>query len=132
VSQRGEKTLALLEQGKMEEGLAYFMDDAAGPGTWKRVPELSRQIYRDNAWTVKGAVSDAFDPYSCADARRVRAPVLLLLGQKSPPFRGKTLEAVQACVPVSERAIVPNAAHSMVRDNPSGFSEAVLAFLAKH
>lgn len=132
ISHRGMKTLALFEQGKVEEGLAYFMDDAGGPGSWNRASELSRQIYRDNAWTVKGAVSDAFDPYTCADARRVRGPVLLLSGQKSPPFRAKTLDALQACVTTSERGVVANAAHSMVRDNPRGFSEAVLAFLAKH
>jgi pimeloyl-ACP methyl ester carboxylesterase len=116
----------------MEEGLEFFMDDVAGDGSWKNASDLSKQMYRDNAWTVKGVANDEFEPYSCADARRVQAPTLLICGEKSPAFRATTLDAVQACLGYSERAVVRNAAHSMPQDNPRGFSEAVLAFVNRH
>lgn len=63
VARPGATAAAMFEQGNMEGGLAYFMDAVRGPGSWTAAPEADRQIYRDNAWTIKGALADKLDPY---------------------------------------------------------------------
>jgi esterase len=130
--QRSKKTLAILEKGGVDDGLAYFVDDVSGPGAWKGAPEPIRQMLRDNVGTIKGMAIDTFDPYTCADAGRITAPVLLVGGEKSFPFFGNILTAMQACLKRTERAVVANATHAFPRQNPKGFSEAVRAFIAKH
>ncbi len=35
-------TLAMLEQGKIDEGLAHLIDYVGGPGSWKDTPEIRR------------------------------------------------------------------------------------------
>jgi pimeloyl-ACP methyl ester carboxylesterase len=122
----------LLEQGNIEAGLAAFMDAVRGPGSWTAAPEADRQIYRDNAWTIKGMVSDQADPYTCADAGRITAPVLLMVGEKSPPQYAKILDAIQSCLKRSERVVIRNSSHHMPRQNPGGFGEALLDFMVKH
>lgn len=122
----------LLEQGNIEGGLAYFMDAVRGPGSWAAAPEADRHVYRDNAWTIKGMVGDKSDPYTCADAGRITAPVLLIGGEKSPPQYAQMLDAIQSCLKRSERVVIRNSSHHMPRHNPSGFGEALLDFLAKH
>jgi pimeloyl-ACP methyl ester carboxylesterase len=59
----GATAATMFEQGNIEGGgLAYFMDAVRGPGPWKAAPEADRQIYRDNASTIKGMVGDKLDP----------------------------------------------------------------------
>ncbi len=127
-----EKAAAIFERGNVEGSLEYFIDSVNGPGSWKAIPEAGRQAFRDNASTMKGEVRDTWDLYTCADAGRVGAPVLLVAGEKSPPFFGKILDAVQRCLTRSERVVVPNASHGIPRQNPAGFSEAVLNFISNH
>lgn len=135
-AQRAQQQLAnavaMFERGKVDDGLAYYLDEIAGPGSWKALAEPGRQALRGNAWTLKGMASDRFDPYSCADAGRIASPVLLLGGEKSPPQYGKYLDAMQSCLRNSERVLIRNAGHGMPRQNPGGFSEAIVAFISKY
>ncbi len=125
-----EKAAAIFKQGNVEGSLEYFIDFVNGPGSWKAIPEAGRQTFRDNASTVRGLARDTWDPYTCADAGRIGAPVLLVAGEKSPPFFGKILDPVQRCLKRSERVVIRNASHGIPRQAPAGFSEAVLNFIS--
>jgi esterase len=74
IARPGATAATMFEQGNIEGGLAYFMDAVRGPGAWMAAPEADRQIYRDDAWTIKGMVGDKFDSYTCADAGRIKLP----------------------------------------------------------
>jgi pimeloyl-ACP methyl ester carboxylesterase len=130
--QRSRESLERLEQGKVEDALAFFIDDVGGPGAWKNTPEPIRQVFRDNAWTIKGMANDKFDPYTCADAGRIKAPVLLVTGEKTLPFFVKMAGVMESCLARSQRAVVANASHGSPRQNAEGFAEAVVAFVSKH
>ena len=129
--ERRAKTQALLDQGKVDEALAIFVDTVNGPGYWQTTPEWVRQMLRDNAGTMRAAGAERI-PYTCADAGRIAAPVLLVGGEKSPASYGKALDALQRCLRGPERVVIPNASHGMARQNPAGFSKAVLDFISKH
>ena len=55
-------------------------------------------------------------------------PVLLLAGDRSPPFLATCLDALAAVLPRARRAVVRNAGHAMHIDNHRAFRAAVLAF----
>jgi esterase len=130
-SRPGPTAAAMIEQGRVEEGLAYFMDSVRGPGGWQNASETDRQFYRDNAATIGAAAKDKFDSYSCADAGRIAVPVLLMGAESSPRGYAKQLDAIQACLKQPTRVLIRNSSHSMPRMNPPGFAQAVLAFIAQ-
>ncbi len=122
--------LERLQQGDIDGGLEKFSDGTAGPGAWKATPEPMRQALRGNAWSIKSLLSDAETPFTCADAAAIKAPVLLITGEKSPRPYGVMLESLASCIKQHKKVTIPNAAHLMHRANPQAFNEAVLTFLA--
>lgn len=127
-SRPGSTAAAMIEQGRVDEGLAYFMNSVRGPGGWEKASETDRQFYRDNAATIGPAAKDRFDSYSCADAGRIAVPVLLMGAESSPRRFAKQLDAIQACLKQPTRVLIGNSSHSMPRMNPPGFAQAVLGF----
>ena len=123
-----------LSQGDTERGLEIFIEYVNGPGAWKTTPERSKQSLRDNVWTLAAANEDtaSWAPFSCADMKQLKTPVLLLGGESSPPNFGATLDRVQACLTRAERRVIPKSSHSMPRMNPDAFNAAVLAFADSH
>jgi pimeloyl-ACP methyl ester carboxylesterase len=129
---RWKEMVVLLERGAVDEGVGKFIDYVNGPGSWQAIPEARREPFRDNAWTARGEARDKWPPFSCADAGRIDVPVLLVGGERSPPRFASALDALQGCLTRPERVVVRNASHGIPRQNPAGFSAAVLVFLAKH
>ena len=126
------KTLEIFDTGDIEGGLQFFIDGAAGPGAWKGRPELERQMSRDNAWTLKGDQPSTQEPFDCRDAEKISVPVLLVGGDRSPPIFAKIMDTLAPCLKRSERIVIPNASHPMMRMNPAAFSQGVMDFLARH
>jgi len=126
------RTLERFQKGDIDGGLEIFIDMNVAPGTWKNAPAATKQVWRDNAWSVKNLVVDAQEPFTCADARNISVPVLLVTGEKSPSIFGVMLDALQPCLPRQERVTIPNASHGMARTHSQVFNAAVLRFLAQH
>jgi len=127
-----KKARECLERGDLEGGVKLFMDGITGPGTWDSIPEVKKNIFLDNAWSLKYLFVDAEEPVSCEDIGKIELPVLLVAGEKSAPVYTMMMEGVQRCIKHQERVIVPDAAHAMNHANPPVFNAAVLDFLAKH
>jgi esterase len=124
---RRKPVLLRFEQGDIEGGLEFYVDDTFGPGTWKRRTEAQRQVSRDNAWTV--VAEDAEWSVTCAEVGRLAMPVLLMGGAKSSPRLVGVVDATQKCLPSAKRVTIPNAAHPMNRQNPAAFDAALVKFL---
>jgi esterase len=123
-----------LKQGQVDAGLEIFMEYTGGPGAWKTTPERSKQLLRDNAFTLTVADRDTatWPAFSCEDANRIKVPVLLLGGESSPGNFGAALDKVQSCLTQADRQVIKSSSHSMPRINPSGFNAAVMTFIAAH
>jgi pimeloyl-ACP methyl ester carboxylesterase len=120
--------------GDLERGARLFADAVGGPGTFDRRSEAERRMMMDN---VLERVADAKaasqpPPFTCEMARRISAPTLLMNGARSPAIFRRIVDELERCVPNRERVVVPDASHTVPGENPVGFDEAVLAFLAKH
>ncbi|MGH9577443.1 MAG: alpha/beta fold hydrolase, partial [Terriglobales bacterium] len=116
----------------IDGGLEFFLDLNIAPGTWKNTAEPQKQVWRDNAWSLKNLEADAKEPFTCADASKINLPVLLVSGEKSPPVFGLMLNALQPCFPRQERVTISNASHIMHRTHSQAFNVAVFGFLARN
>ena len=87
---------------------------------------------RDNAATLLGQIREARPPFSRAEVEAIRAPTLLVGGERSPPFYREILDALERCLPDVRRVTIPGASHPMNHENAAAFNAAVLDFLAAH
>ncbi len=120
--------------GDLERGLRLFADAVGGPGTYDRRSEAEHRMMMDNALErVADARASSQPPaFTCEMAKRIAAPTLLMNGARSPALFHRIVDELERCVPNRERVMIPDASHTVPGENPKGFAEAVLAFLAKH
>ncbi len=123
------KAAESIRRGEIDEGLKPAMDVIGGPGTWDRTPEPIKQFRRDNARTLLGQIKEQRAPFTRADAEAIRAPTLLMAGERSPASFHRILDGLESAISDVRRAIVPKASHSSNLDNPEAFAREVLAFL---
>jgi pimeloyl-ACP methyl ester carboxylesterase len=69
---------------------------------------------------------------SLAQLMEISVPTLLLKGDKSPEFLQKITDILVSNLPHNQVTTIPNAGHSMYKDNPEEFNQKVLSFLAKY
>lgn len=121
------------QNDEMERGVAISLNGAFGEGYFEKGAPERRQVWMDNAASLKFMLAAAVDrqPFTCEEARSVHVPTLILVGEHSPARFQVPMQALLHCLPAAERATVPNAGHGLQLNNPDDFSEIVLSFLAK-
>jgi pimeloyl-ACP methyl ester carboxylesterase len=129
----GAKFAAAAEKiaaGDVDGGLTLFFDAIEGPGAWKRLPAASKQLLRDNAYTLLGQVNDKRPPFSKPDAEAIKTPTLFIGGANTKGLLPHVLHTLAAYVPDSKTVMIPNTTHPMFEQAPQRFCEIVLEFLA--
>jgi esterase len=116
--------------GEVDRGLAEYADFTTGPGTWAASPEESRQVRRDNAWTIIGDVGRP--QTTCAEGAKITMPTLLINGEVSPVRYRQMFDAFQECLKDRERVFIPKASHAMFRTHPDAINASVLKFLDRN
>ena len=59
----------------------------------------------------------------------LQCPTLVVKGDRSDVFSGRTADEMHNRIPGSKLAVVENAGHLVTGDNPSGFEKAVTNFI---
>jgi pimeloyl-ACP methyl ester carboxylesterase len=107
--------------------------DNEGPGAFDRQPEPVRQMFLDNARTVPLLLAAPPPPaLSCATLGGVKAPTLVIEGERTRRFFSLIDEVVVRCIPGSRLATIAQATHPMFVQQPAAFNEVLLPFLAQH
>jgi pimeloyl-ACP methyl ester carboxylesterase len=70
-------------------------------------------------------------PFTCEHAARIKAPTLLVTGERTLRLFTVTLDELEKCLPKSERVTLRGTTHGLPLENPAAFNEAVLRFLGK-
>ncbi|MCP3404839.1 alpha/beta fold hydrolase [Bradyrhizobium sp. CCGB01] len=122
------------KQGNDEEGVRRFVNGVLGEGSYEKLPPPVLKRVMDNARELKGESSsrDLFPPTTCEDVQKLKAPTLLLDGERSPKMFRVINDRLEHCLPSVERATIPAASHQMEVENAQAFNEKVLEFIAKH
>lgn len=122
-----------LRRERPEQALNVYMDWSLGSGTWYGLgPDLQLHM-KQNAKALQDQVELNEAPkFGCAEARGIKAPLLLLTAERSAPNYLSIIGGIASCTTGSQKLIVPNSGHGMVRDNPNGIAQALRAFLEQH
>lgn len=120
-------------EGKMEEGVAYFIDGVMGAGTFARLSPKAKAMMLDNAREMKAETQarDYMTLITHDEIKNLRCPVLLLKGEKSPRMFHLIIDELKRLMPGSELTTVPDSSHSMQIANPQFYNSRVLEFLKK-
>ncbi len=120
---------ALLRAGDFEGGVRAFVDGVNGPGAWEKLPPADQQMREDNAFTLLAQEHEGRRPFALREAAAILVPTLFIGGGDTKGLLPKVLNALATHVPNARKVTIPNAGHSMFRQQPKAFAQAVLGFL---
>lgn len=102
--------------------------------TFSALPPEFRSLLLKNApeWRALTLSKDAFPDLPLSAVRRIKAPTLLLSGQRSLALHGVIDRQLESLLPQNERIILAKATHEMWNEYPDECRSAALAFFAKH
>ena len=118
-----------------EKGVNAFVGAVIGDSLFfSKAPQQGRDIMMANTTELKGFLftKNVFPPVTCDDLKKIKVPVLLLQGDRSPLFFIKILDELDRCLINKERVTLPNASHGLEYENPAEFNKIVLGFIDKH
>jgi pimeloyl-ACP methyl ester carboxylesterase len=125
---------SLLLRGDTDAAIQTFVDTIIGPGASKLMPASTQAMLHDNSPELRlEAAAPETDPaFSCADARRIHTPTLLLTGSASPAFFVAVSRTLAGCLPSVETVTVPGVAHAVHAQEPQRFNELAIGFISRH
>jgi pimeloyl-ACP methyl ester carboxylesterase len=114
--------------GSMDDALREFIDNLDGEGSW--AASSAKQEYRDNARTLLGQINEQRQPISRDDAKSMSVPTLLIGGENTTGSFPVILRALASNMRDCRTAIIPEATHHMIKQQPDRTATVVLEFLA--
>ena len=119
-----------------ERAAEIFINAVMGDSLYlTKHPQKIRETMMANTVQLKGSFlypKSGFPPVSCDDLRKIKTPVLLLQGDRSPLFFSKIIGELDRCLSNKKRATLPNASHGLEYENPVEFNKIVLGFIDKN
>jgi pimeloyl-ACP methyl ester carboxylesterase len=118
-----------------EEGVKALVNGVMGDSLYyNNLSQKNREVMMANFYEIKGVLSgkDNFPLIGCDDIKKIKAPVLLLKGDKSPVIFSLIIEELNRCLNNREVATLKNTSHGLEYESPAEFNKTVLAFMDKH
>lgn len=119
-----------------EKAAEIFINAVTGDSlSFTKYPQRIREIILANTVQLKAGMlypKTGFPSVSCDDLRKIKTPVLLVTGDKSPLFLTSIIKELDRCLSNKEKATLPNTTHGLEYENPSEFNKVVLGFIDKH
>lgn len=119
----------LIAAGDIEGGLRAFIDGINGSGSWDALPAADRQMREDNAYTLLAQVNEGRQAFTKVEAKALSLPTLFVGGCDTPGMLPVILKVLAGLVPNAQIILIPDAGHSMFRQQPKAFCDAILPFL---
>jgi pimeloyl-ACP methyl ester carboxylesterase len=128
-----EPAAEAFKRGDDQGAMRILVDGMGGKGRFDKLPPEGRAAAMQNSHFFKANTlsSDPFPNLSKDKVRRLRIPTLIITGENTIKIHKLVNEELARLLPKAEQAIIANAGHGSPRENPEGFNEAVLKFLAR-
>ena len=124
---------ARIAAGDHEGAAQLFVDEfALGPGAWRQLPPVAREVMVHNAPTFLDEIRDP--DQSVADVEDLVAlelPVLITDGSEGPPLLGRVADRLGELIPFGSRATIRGAAHAPHLELPEAYAATIRAFAPK-
>ena len=115
--------------GAIRQLSALVTGDA--PEDFDKLPAPLREILLDNARTLPLLFAGPPPTVTCEMLRGVKAPTLVVRGERTPQVFSRINDEVGRCIAGSKLVVISKASHPMSYENPAEFNRAVLDFLAQ-
>jgi non-heme chloroperoxidase len=134
MSKAWEPSKRAFERGDMEEGVRAFINGVLGQEAFDKLPMPIRAAMMENAPEMNAEVLSPgyFSKFTCDDAKKIKAPTLLLTGELSPLMFRYIIKELRRCMPRAECSVIPKSSHMMQGANPEVYNTQVLSFLSRH
>jgi non-heme chloroperoxidase len=129
-----QKAAQAIAAGDEEGTIRIYVDGVLGAGSYDKLSPEMRQVMLDNVPELRAELKCGeifYSPFSFDDARRIKAPTLLIEGSASLPMFRPIAKKFLECVPNIERGVVDGAPHAAHFVTPDRFNEVVLDFLGR-
>jgi len=130
VNERINVVLGLIAADNHGKAAEEFMEKIAmGPGSWKRLPDVTRKTFVYNAITWYNEMQDPqslkIDLSSLKDFKR---PTLLSAGSESSPFFPLVIDKIKMALPHANQIVIEGAGHVPHMSHPEKYVEVVTDF----
>ncbi len=127
-----ERVAALVAEGQVGRAAAAFLRDIIGLPP-EEIARLREQSAGSDVLDIAAATlpreARALETLDFGAARRITAPVLLLLGSSSPPWAGSITAQLASLIPHSSVVELAGQGHAAIDSAPSLVLDALRAFL---
>jgi len=134
VERRIHLVVARIATGDEVGAAEQFVETVAlGPGAWARLPSQTQRTFVENAQTFadESADPEAFG-IDLVPLGRFGKPVLLTLGDQSPPMFAPVVRRLAGILPHTETLTFSGAGHIPHVTHPEAYIKAVTSFSRKH
>jgi pimeloyl-ACP methyl ester carboxylesterase len=122
-----------IEAGDHVGGAQYFIDTVSGPGSWAMVPPPKQEMYIRNApaYASRHVDQDSWE-IDIDSLRELRTPVLLTLGDYSPPSIAPVIDILAEHLADVRREKIDQAGHVPYLTHPTEYAALLLSFFEEH
>lgn len=134
IEERIEAVLERIRSGDNAGAAELFAETVAlGPGAWGQLPAQIQETWILNAPTFLDEENDPDNGrVDVRSLERFSGPVLLTLGDQSPPMFEPIVRILAAAHPRAEVLTFPGAGHVPHVTHPNEFAEAITSFIEKN
>jgi pimeloyl-ACP methyl ester carboxylesterase len=127
------KTLKLMSRGEETVAAQVFTRGVLDKKAFEQLSQERWEQILENLAEFRALEKGAqvFPPIDDDGVRGVRAPALLLTGERSPAWLLRLTDRLEELLPQVERQEIPDASHLMHEDNPAAVNKAILDFLGR-
>jgi len=119
-------------RGDDEAAMRAFGHGVLGKASYEQLSETRMQQVRDNQKADRAQLLGAgFPPLTDDEVRGMHAPVLLLVGERSPKLLRRLSDRLRELLPTPEFIEIANASHLMQEDNATMVNATILDFLSR-
>jgi pimeloyl-ACP methyl ester carboxylesterase len=118
-----------------EKAVDVFVGSVIGDSLFfSKLPQETRDMMMANTPELKGVLfsKNVFPPITCDDLKKIKVPVLLLTGDRSPLFFTSIASELNRCLSNKKSVTLPNSSHGLEYENPVEFNKIVLGFIDKN
>jgi pimeloyl-ACP methyl ester carboxylesterase len=98
------------------------------PAIAPRIRELC--LANARVWLMNPFLERSLDPPAASRLGEIRAPTLVILGERDAPDLHAVVDLIAKNVPGARKVVIPGAGHIVNMEKPAAFREALLGFLA--
>lgn len=121
-----------LSKDSPERAVQTYLDWLRGSGSYTSLAIEDQARLKQNANALKAqAFAKEDNSFACADAKKLKLPVLLLTGQPATPNKVMMMATLADCLPQAEQMIVPGQTKSLKVSDPAFVHRTIADFISR-